>query len=115
MTFNRGKKVSRKTIALNHTLRLVQDLKTLEEKGALHINEETREVHLVREIFWDGKDEKWKRNFTANLYMLMERHLEKYTGQPFHIYAIDLDKKERGEYITSYFPSIKECKPILDL
>jgi hypothetical protein len=112
MTFNRGKKPSRKTLAIQQTLKLVSDLKLLEEKGALHINEETREVHLVREIFWDGKDEKWRKNFTANLYMLMERHLPKHTGEPFHIYAIDLEKKERGEYITSYIPNTKTCKEL---
>lgn len=114
MNYLRGKKVSRKTKALRATLQLVQNLKLLEEKGALHINEETREVHLVRELFWDGKDEKWRRNFTANLYLMMERHRDTATGLPYHIYAIDLDKKERGEYITSYLPDLRECKPIIN-
>lgn len=115
MSHTRGKKVSRQKIALQRTLELVQNLKQLEEKGALHINEQTREVHLIREIFWDGKDEKWRKNFTANLYIMIERHNKVATGQPYHIYAINLEKKERGEYITSYLPSIKDCKPILDL
>lgn len=113
MAFNRGKKISRQTIAIRKTLELVQNLKLLEEKGALHINEETREVHVVREIFWDGKDEKWRRNFTANLYTMIERHNEKLTGQPYHIYAIDIEKKERGDYITSYVPSTRETKELL--
>jgi hypothetical protein len=113
MTFNRGKKVSRQKIALQRTLELVQNLKLLEEKGALHINEETREVHLVREIFWDGKDLKWKRNFTANLYTMIERHNKMATGQPFHIYAIDIEKKERGAYITSFIPEKNKCQEIL--
>jgi hypothetical protein len=114
MSYLRGKKVSRQKIALQKTLALVQSLKELEEKGALHINEQTREVHLIREIFWDGKNEKWKRNFTANLYTMIERHNKVATGQPYHIYAIDIDKKERGAYITSYIPSQKGCKEILN-
>lgn len=114
MTFNRGKKVSRQTIALRKTMELVQNLKLLEEKGALHINEQTREVHLVREIFWDGKDEKWQRNFGANLYTMIERHNKVATGQPYHIYAIDLDKKARGEYIISYIPSERGFKQLLN-
>lgn len=112
MTFNRGKKISRESIALRQTLALVQNLKLLEEKGALHINEETREVHLVREIFWDSKTDKWKQNFTGNLYTMIERHNKKSTGLPYHIYAIDLDKKERGEYITSYLPSERKTREL---
>lgn len=115
MSFNRGKKISRETIALRRTLELVQNLKLLEERGALHINEETREVHLVREIFWDGKDRKWKQNFTDNLYTMIERHNKKSTGLPYHIYAINLDKKERGGYITSYIPSTRQTKELLSL
>ncbi len=114
MTYLTGKKVSKKKIAIQKTVELVQSMKLLEEKGALHMNEKTREVHLVREIFWDGKDEKWKKNFTSNLHMLMERRLDKSSSLPIHIYAIDLDKKERGAYITSYFPAFKLCKPILN-
>ncbi len=113
MTFNRGKKISRESIALRQTLELVQNLKLLEDKGALHINEETREVHLVREIFWDGKDQKWKKNFTGNLYTMIERHNKKSTGLPYHIYAIDIEKKERGAYITSYIPGKNKCEQIL--
>lgn len=114
MTFNRGKKISRQTIAIRKTLELVQNLKLLEEKGALHINEETREVHLVRQIFWDNKDEKWRQNFTANLYTMIERHNKELTNQPYHIYAIDVEKKARGEYITSYVPSTREVLKILN-
>lgn len=113
MSFNRGKKISKSKISLQRTLALIESLKELEEKGALHMNEQTREVHLVREIFWDGKDEKWRKNFTSNLYMLMERRLERSSSEPFHIYAIDLDKKERGAYITSYVPLEKKCREIL--
>lgn len=114
MSFNRGKRIPKSKIALQKTLALIQSLKQLEEKGALHINEETREVHLIREIFWDGKDERWRRNFTANLYTMMERHNKVVTGQPYHIYAIDMDKKERGEYLTSYVPSQNACKQLRD-
>lgn len=115
MTYLRGMKPSRKQQALQKTLQLVQSLKKLEESGALRINAETREVHLVKELFWDGKDLAWKKNFTANLYLLMERHLEKHTGQPFHLFSINLDTKEKGEYITSYLPDLKACKDILEI
>lgn len=64
---------------------------------------------LNLEIFWDGKDEKCERNFTANLYIMIERHNQVATDKPYHIYAIDLEKKERGEYITSYLPLEKKC------
>lgn len=115
MSHSRGKRIPKSRIVLQKTLALIQSLKELEEKGALHINEQTREVHLIREIFWDGKDEKWIRNFTANLYTMIERHNKVVTGQPYHIYAIDMNKKERGEYLTSYIPSLRECKPLLAL
>ena len=110
MSHTRGKKLSRKQKAIHQSLQMVQSLKTLQDKGALKIDPETREVWIVREIFWDGKDLNWRKNFTANLYFLMERHLDKHTGKPFHIFSIDLDTKEKKDYITSYFPELKVCK-----
>ncbi|WBL42397.1 hypothetical protein PBT90_16800 [Algoriphagus halophytocola] len=109
MSYTRGMKVSKTQKAIRESMQLVEHLKLLEEKGALHLDREKREVHLVREIFWDGKDLTWRKNFTANLYFLLERHLDKHTGQPFHIYAINIDTKERAEYITSYLPLEKKC------
>lgn len=104
------KKPSKSQKIVTHTIKLIQSLKELEEKGALHINKETREIHLVREIFWDGKDEKWRTNFLKNCHFLMERHEKQNTNLPIHIYAIDIDKKERGEFLTSFMPEGKKFK-----
>jgi hypothetical protein len=98
------KKTSKKQKIVTETLKLIQSLKELEEKGALHINKETREIHLVREIFWDGKDEKWRINFLKNCHFLMERHEKEKSNLPIQVYAIDLDKKERGEFLNLYTP-----------
>lgn len=113
MAYLRGMKVSKTQKAIRASHQLVQNLKKMEESGALHLDREKREIHLVRQIFWDGKDLAWRRNFTANLYFLLERHLDKNTGQPFHIYNIDIDTKERAEYIASYLPAEKKCKELL--
>jgi hypothetical protein len=98
------KKASKSQKIVTNTLKLIQSLKELEEKGALHINKETREIHLVREIFWDGKDEKWRINFLKNCHFLMERHEKEKSNLPIYVYAIDLDKKERGEFLNLYTP-----------
>lgn len=98
------KRVTKKDKIVTNTLKLIQSLKELEEKGALHINKESREIHLVREIFWDGKDEKWRKNFLKNCHFLMERHEKENSKLPIQVYAIDIDKKQRGEFITRYLP-----------
>lgn len=113
MTHNRGKRKSKRDIAIQSTLKLIQSLKELEEKGALHINRETREIHLIREMFWDKKDWKWRLNFAKNCHFLMERHQETKSDLPVHIYAIDLEKRQQGDYITSFLPAISDFKPIL--
>jgi hypothetical protein len=114
MTFNRGKKPSKKKLILQKTLKLIQSLQKLEEAGALHINHDTREVHLIRSMFWDGKADYWKLNFCRNCHMLMERHEEKKSTLPIHFYDIDLDKKERGDYLTSFLPEFGVFKEILE-
>jgi hypothetical protein len=100
------KKTPKKQKLVTETMKLLHSLKELEEKGALHINKETREIHLVREIFWDGKKEYWRKNFLKNCHFLMERHEKEKSNLPINVYAIDLDKKERGEFITKFLPEI---------
>lgn len=113
MSFRFGKKPSKQKQIVNKTMALLQGLQKLEEAGALHMNKQDREVHLLRELFWDQKPFTWKQNFTNNLHVMMDRHLDKYSDDPIHLYAIDIEKKCRGVYLTSYLPDLKSCKVIL--
>lgn len=112
MTFNRGKKISKKKSVINEAMQLIESLKKMEEAGALHIAHDERGVHLITDLFWEGKDTKWKFNFCKNLSFLMDRHKPQSSAMPIHIYAIDIDKKERGEYLTSYFPAVQLFKTL---
>lgn len=113
MSYTRGKKPSKKNLILQKTLQLVQSLKKLEEAGALHINRDARQVHLVRSMFWDGKADSWKLNFCRNCHFLMERHQDIKSTLPVHFYDIDLDKKQRGNYLTSFLPDLAVFKELL--
>lgn len=113
MTHTRGKKPSEFKKTLDKTLALIQSIKTLQDKGALHIDREKREVHLVREIFWNGKDDTWKNNFAYNLSVLMDVKEEKPKMLPIGIYSIDLDSKQKGDYLTTFFPTLRECRGVI--
>ncbi|WPR75288.1 hypothetical protein [Algoriphagus sp. NG3] len=56
--------VSKTTKAIRTSHQLAQNLKKMEESGALHLGREKREVCLIRKIFWGGKDLVWRQNFT---------------------------------------------------
>jgi hypothetical protein len=115
MSFNWGKKPTKQKRIVNQTLQLLQGLQRLEDAGALHINRESREVHLIRSLFWDKRALAWRQNFTKNVHFLMDRNLEEKSKAAIHIFDIDIEKKERGEYITSYLPSFQTCKQVLEL
>lgn len=104
MSYNRGKKISKKDKVVKKTISLLASLEELEKKGALHINRDTRECHLIKELFWDGKTLAWKNNFVRNVAFLMDRNQDKPIGSPIKFYSIDIEKKERGDYLISFIP-----------
>lgn len=53
-------------------MEIIQSIKKLIEFGALKFDREKRQVWIVKEAFWDEKDEVWKSNFCQNLKMYMD-------------------------------------------
>lgn len=111
MTHNRGKKPSKFKKTLDKTLAIIQSIKTLQDKGGLHIDRSKREICLIREIFWDKKNEIWRNNFAYNLSVFMDVMEEKPKMLPIQIFAIDLDNKAKGPYLTTFFPDRRACMP----
>lgn len=109
MSHNRGKKPSKFKKTLDKTLAIIQSIKTLQDKGALHIDRSTREICLIREIFWDTKDATWRNNFAYNLSVFMDVMQDQPSMLPIQIFAIDLDNKKKGPYLTTFFPDRRTC------
>jgi hypothetical protein len=97
--------------ALDQALEIIKNIKTLIEFGALKFDREKRQVWIVKETFWDSKDDTWKANFCQNLKMYMDItwNADKHGPNlnPIHIYSIDIDTKTRKDYITTYLPDTK--------
>lgn len=94
---------------------MIQSLKTFEDKGELKIDPETKEAWIVREIFWDVKDMNWRKNFTANLYFLIERRLNKHAGKPFQLISTPRKRTIISSPISQNRRFVKKFHPIAKL
>lgn len=104
MSHTRGMKPSKSKQALEKALNILKSIKKLEEAGALQINRSAREIWMIREMFWDNKDEFWRKNFLINLRTMMDINLKERLTIPIKIYAIDINTRQKGDYITTYYP-----------
>lgn len=104
--FRRSEKLDKK--ALKQALEIISSIQKLIEFKALYFDRKRREVWLVREIFWDQKDDNWKANFCKNLKMYVDINWDEVNRgknlNPIDIFSIDLDTKQKKDYIISYFP-----------
>jgi hypothetical protein len=97
-------------------MEIVKSIQKLIEFNALHFDREKREVWVLREAFWDGKTAEWQANFAANLKMYIDIawDADKHGPNilPVHIYSIDIDTKQRKDYITTFLPDTKQLSKL---
>ncbi|PRY90563.1 hypothetical protein [Mongoliibacter ruber] len=103
---------------LDEALEIIKSFQKLIELQAMHFDREKREVWIIKEAFWDGKDDNWKANFCQNLKMYMDilwdENKHGVNLNPIHLYAIDIDTKQKTEYIITYLAESKERKVLTD-